>query len=313
MKKVKYILILVIILRVCVQTYGIVEFTDGVAHNISYIIEDDVRIDYQNQSQPSTANLLQYGYIWNLYSYNQSLVNIEAGTIRDYLKAYEDSAITINNGSIGRYRQWNNSYSGLEAYDSSTVNVHNGSICDLTAYNNSEIIMTGGSVWEGLYAYGNSKITFSNGTVRALDARDNSQVNMSGGSVEELIASVSGRINISGGLVRGYLSSRNNGQVLLSGGSVSGSLIVYDNSNMIIDGSNFAIDGVPVSICEIKSLLGSEYWRESYRTLSGVLANGDIINNQFRIGDDAKIILIPEPATILFFGFGLFVLRNRKQ
>jgi len=38
--------------------------------------------------------------------------------------------------------------------------------------------------------------------------------------------------------------------------------------------------------------------------MTGTLASGDIINNQFRIGNTAKIVLIPEPATFLLLGLG---------
>jgi hypothetical protein len=71
------------------------------------------------------------------------------------------------------------------------------------------------------------------------------------------------------------------------------------SSRITIDGSNFAIDGTPLG--EITTILGTG---GSFRRLTGTLANGDIINNQFRISDDAKLFLVPEPATLLLLGFG---------
>ena len=63
----------------------------------------------------------------------------------------------------------------------------------------------------------------------------------------------------------------------------------------LIYGSDFAIDGTPVGYGNITSILGGDYTNEPYRTLTGTLQNGDILNNQFRIGDTAQITLVPEP------------------
>jgi hypothetical protein len=82
---------------------------------------------------------------------------------------------------------------------------------------------------------------------------------------------------------------------------------------LTIDGSSFAINGTPFTSGEIKSILGGTYNFEPYRTLTGTLANGNTINNQFRIGDDASIVLVPEPTTLLSLSLGLCLIRRFRR
>ncbi len=46
---------------------------------------------------------------------------------------------------------------------------------------------------------------------------------------------------------------------------------------------------------------------EPYRTLTGTLASGDLINNQFRIGENAtiKLVSIPVPSAVILGSLGL--------
>jgi hypothetical protein len=55
---------------------------------------------------------------------------------------------------------------------------------------------------------------------------------------------------------------------------------------------------------------GSE--REDFAIIRPMAAKPDI-KATIRIRDDAKIILIPEPATVLLLGLGAVVLRMRKS
>jgi len=97
----------------------------------------------------------------------------------------------------------------------------------------------------------------------------------------------------------------------LSGGTIGSEIRMMTNAELIIKGFNFAIDGKPVGFDKITSILGGDCLNESYRTLTGTLANGDIINNQFRIGNYASITLVPEPATLLLFGLGAVMFRRK--
>ena len=47
--------------------------------------------------------------------------------------------------------------------------------------------------------------------------------------------------------------------------------------------------------------------------MTGTLLSDDPINTQFRISENAKIVLVPEPATLLLLGLGgLALLRDRR-
>jgi len=147
----------------------------------------------------------------------------------------------------------------------------------LYAYDSGEVMLDGGEINGYFYVAGNTQVTMSGGLVNCLHVDGSSRVTMSGGTVYHH------------------------------------SLRLESNAILALDGSDFAIDENPFSVGEITSLLGSDYSQEPYRWLTGTLANGDIINNQFQIGNNAKIVLIPEPATLFLLSLGGLILRKRKE
>ncbi|MBA7632239.1 hypothetical protein ES703_39782 [subsurface metagenome] len=65
--------------------------------------------------------------------------------------------------------------------------------------------------------------------------------------------------------------------------------------NRTIIGSDFAVDGQPFGYGELTSI--GYNGNEPNRRLTGVLASGDLLDNNFCIyGDNAKIVLTPIPA-----------------
>jgi hypothetical protein len=303
------------------QGFGWTQYKDGGTHNISSTINDDVWVDYLAPGMQTTVNLLNGGYIpspYKLQGYNDSRINMSGGSVGD-LYAYNSSQVTMNSGSVSILWAHDNSQvtmnsgsvSNLWTQDSSQVTMNNGSVSNLQTMDSSQVTMNSGSV-NNFWAY-SGQVTMSGGSVSGnLWAYSSSQVTMNSGSVNNFWAYDSSRITMSGGSVSGVLGVHHSSLVNWSGGSVEQYLEVGEMAALTIYGSNFAIDGIPFVSGEITSILGGSYSSEPFRRLTGTLANGDIINNQFQIGDYASITLIPEPASLLLLVLG-GILAIRKK
>jgi hypothetical protein len=183
-----------------------------------------------------------------------------------------------------------------------TVNLLNGgSIAfpySLFAHEDSRVNILGGSIGYYLEANDRSQVTVSGGSIAGyLEANDNSQVSFSGGSTgSNLVARDSSQVSFSGGSIGNSLLADDTSQINFFGGSVGDSLIADFDGVLTIIGSDFAVDGVPFGYGELTSILGGIYHLEPSRHLTGTLASGGSIDNDFYIGNDAKIELIPVPA-----------------
>ena len=209
---------------------------------------------------------IDYAIAEYVYVENHTTVNVLDGGSLSIITIYDNSQVTMTGGHVVV----------LSARDSSQVTMSGGQVSELTATNGSQVTMSGGSINSNLTAAGSSHIT------------------MSGGSVSSnLIAWESGQITMSGGSVGLYLFANDSSQVTMLGGTIENKIILTGGTILTIVGSNFAIDGTPFSSGEITSILGGSYEYESHRTLTGTLAKGDIINNQFQIGNTAKIVISP--------------------
>ena len=209
------------------------------------------------------------------------ITHFNDGGTYNYDSSYPVDIVYVDYESPGMYTTVNLLNGGnihkFFAYQNGQINILGGSvILYLVANDNSQVTMTDGSAGS-METNGSSQVTISGGTVLSgLYAQDNSQVTMSGGIMDEVVVKNSGLINWSGGIIERDIQ-------------------LEATAILRIDGSDFAIDGIPYDFGEIKSVLGGSQSQEPPRTLSGILANGDIINNQFRIGDNASIV-IPEPS-----------------
>ncbi|MFA5291684.1 MAG: PEP-CTERM sorting domain-containing protein [Phycisphaerae bacterium] len=204
----------------------------------------------------------------------QTTLNLlEGGSINSVLVAFHNSQVTITGGTVG---------SVVQTYDSSQVKMFGGTVNALYACGNSQITMSGGTVGDALYATNNGQLTITDGTLGfGLSASGDSRVTMSGGTIAR--------------------------------GSLYFGMQLQEQMILAISGFDFAIDGIHVGFGEITSQLGGIWYNDPVRRLTGTLANGDKFDNQFLIGNTAKIVLVPEPATLLLLGLGGLVLRRKNH
>jgi len=175
----------------------------------------------------------------------------------------------------------------LDTFENSNFTMSGGEIAThLSGSNDSHIAISGGEIGEEVLCGGNSQVTISGGYIGVeLDAYMNSQVTFSGG-------------------VLGYqLRANGYSNVIISGGQPGYELWATQHGVVTIYGSGFSIDGLNVGYGPITVASG---------ILTGTLASGEAINNDFYIYDDAAIALVPEPGTVLLLGLGgLFLLKKR--
>lgn len=199
----------------------------------------------------------------------------------------------------------------IRGYADSTVTVSGGLIDRLHAYDNSQVTTSGGHINE-IHTHDNSQVTASDGAIWHLIAFDDSQVTVSDGSMSLLFTVDDSRATVSGGVIE-TINASGRSQVDFLYGSIEGWLMADFEGILTIHGSDFAIDGTDVGYIEISSILGRRYHDDPDRQLTGTLLNGSRLDVPFNIGDNAKIILVPEPATLLLLTLGAFVLRKRRK
>jgi len=295
------VVVVVLCLSVSQGIAAVMHFNDGQIHDVDYEINDSVWVDYQAPGMKTTLNLLDDGYIRGAIAHEDSIINISGGDALG-AEAFDNSIINISGGSIE---------GDFNIYDSSRITMSGGSIGCLWAYGSNHITLSGGAIiWLNTR---NSQIDISGGAFGWLDAWS-SQVDMSGGSFDLCLgASGYSQVSISGGSIGSYLGVSGYSQVSISGGSIGEELRVFNDGVLIINGRDFALDGQLFGYGELTSTLGGSYADESRRRLTGTLASGELLDNDFRIGNDARIVLIPEPASVVMLGLGAVALVRRRK
>jgi hypothetical protein len=250
----------------------------------------------------------------DLYSFDSSQINISGGSIDTVLYSLNTSYVNISGGEI---------YGTLYGLDSSYVNISGGETYNLGIGGSSQADISGGEIGS-FGAYDTSHVNISGGLIGLIDNYNgtggSSQVNISGGTINGFFfACDSSYVNISGGVIDCNIVTFYPSQVDILGGTVGGDLMLFDQSMIKIFGYDFTVDDQPVGYGELTSITGGNPWvgepMEPTRHLAGSLLNGGFIDSDFRIGHDARIVLIPEPASALILGLGslFFTLRRRRR
>jgi len=181
----------------------------------------------------------------------------------------------------------------LDAYEDSRVNILAGRVsATVSTYGRSQIAVVGGEIGGPVYC------------------RENSRVDISGGSMGAWVQSLgSSEVTISGGEINLFVEAWDNSHVTISGGTIGGRIAAVRDGLITLVGSNFAVNGTPVGYGDF----AGDYATSG--TLSGILANGDTLNNSFSlVHPGADITFIPEPGTILLLGLGgLTLVRKRRE
>jgi len=184
-------------------------------------------------------------------------------------------------------------------------------------YGDSTIVDMNGGLAHEIVSYNASTVNITAGQAYTIDAQDFSKINISGGNINWLSAHINGTITFSGTAESISVSALDSGKVIMAGGQtdylhigynssiniysgiVSDSLNAWDSAIVNIYGHDFTYDPY-----------GGKYERGQFRGiyLNGVPFTLDLSDFQTY----SHIHLLPEPASLLMFGFGAFALRRKK-
>lgn len=179
--------------------FGVIAFEDGKSHLINYQIIDSLYVYNGPLSSQTTVNLFKGGSViglspWagNIEIHDNSLINIDGGSIQNYLTCNDMSQAIIKSGSAGTH---------------------------LYAKNYSSVNLSGGSV--GIYhADQSSSLNMKGGTIGKLYANDDCRIDVSGGTLNELAASTNAEVTFYG------YDFQTTGGLILSNGTISGTGIL---------------------------------------------------------------------------------------
>jgi hypothetical protein len=191
-----------------------------------------------------------------------------------------DTHFDIRNDSV--LDMLGGTFRSISGWDFSTVNVSGGALTNLWGYESSTVNISGGTFSDNVDAYGNSTMNISGGNF----------------TYDRIAATDSGMVNISGGIVSCPILATGSSTVNISGGVFSDTLYAAMSTTVYIHGKNF---NLPLG--EITALTG---------TLTGTLDSGDAIQIPFIRDEGTAVILVPEPATLLFLGLGGLIISRRK-
>jgi len=178
----------------------------------------------------------------------------------------------------------------LYVHGDGEVYIQEGSLAYLQPVDASIVEMSGGAVDETMWAGGHSTVTITGGHIGG---------NLLGNEESEIVfwgTSVSGNFGLS-----------NSSRGTLWGGDIGGELIVNAQSQLTVYGADFVIDGNAVEYGTLTT--GGRAYVEV--RLAGILFDGSPLDNTLIMTQDASVVLIPEPCTVLLLL--LSAMRLRQQ
>jgi hypothetical protein len=295
-------------------------------------IADPYTVTIASGAQVSRNDFFNDGYS-GVELFNTTTLNVTGGTIES-VRSFNASAVNINGGTVG----------GLGVYDA-TITISSGVANYVRSYGTGTINVTGGAIGNGIVANGptnisggnidyingwtDSVVNITNGAIGYLTTLDTSVINISGGVLTEVGGGGSSLINITNGNVvhvsSGGTSTVNvydgiithviayqNGAINIYGGTI-GNNTLYARNNGLIN-----LFGTGFSLSDALGMGSDSNGQYTYYNLTGVLQNGDVLNNTFRDyaggfdvgGPNSPIVFnaasaaAPEPGTLTLLGLG---------
>jgi hypothetical protein len=187
----------------------------------------------------------------------------------------------------------------------------------LNAHGTSRITINGGNA-ENIIAIGDVRVVMYSGLVVSILAGGNDEVEIHGGEITEGIGiGNNGSAIITDGII-GVIGVDDGSHIIMSGGTILEDIGASWNGLVTLIGTDFQVNGHNVGYGDSASTWatsGIDPWGHPWLTgtVTGILENGDTINNNFVFYYQGDITFIPEPATLLILMAGAFIIRNQKR
>ena len=118
---------------------------------------------------------------------------------------------------------------------------------------------------------------------------------------------------MNGGSVLGDVAALGNGTLTITGGSIDGYIDAAIEGIIYLKGTNFEVNGHVLSYGDsLRDFAYSPSPDIYVDTITGILSDGSVLNNEFQISNVADIIIIPEPGTLFLLGLGGLAIKKRR-
>ena len=208
-------------------------------------------------------------------------------------------------------------YANVYIYDTppdrTTVNMSGGSAYNILTYDYSRLNVNGGT--SEVYARNESTVNIGDGVVYTLDSYDFSMVNIFGGQTYHVTAYNTGTVNVLDNATLGTLFAHNFGVVNMSGGKTS-RIGAAEFSTVNLSGG-LVTDDLAAGDSGIINVYGYDLNKESiggkyyYGFVSVYWKDSTPFNISLNSPDTySRVMLIPEPSTLLLFLISVPFLRR---